>query len=122
MSSPHHDLAGRLLFWRCIVRLARDARTLGLTDDELAALFLQGATDHAVRVSRPSGAAAWLRRIGDALEENPREYRGAGYRSLDGLPARLDFAVVEAPGDGPLSAMRSLISAEKLRRLLEEEQ
>lgn len=109
----------RTIVWRCIESLVREARAIGLTDDELAALFLQAATDRAVAVSRPIGAAAWLRRLADALEENPREYRGAGYRWLDKLPSKLDFAVAPVGHAEPLSIMRSLISAEKLRILLE---
>lgn len=114
-------MTGRLLIWRCIELLARDAETVGLSDGEIAALFLQAATDHAVSVNGPDGAAAWLSRLADALSEDPREYRGAGYRWLHHLPARLDFAVAEARDDQPHSTIRSLISAEKLRRLLEDE-
>lgn len=114
-------MSARSLIWRCIEGLAREAETIGLTDSEIAALFLQAATDHAVSVAGPSGAATWLSRLADALREDPREYRGAGYRWLDKLPARLDFAVVQARHDERLSTVRSLISAEKLRRLLEDE-
>jgi hypothetical protein len=121
MNSPTHDLAGRPLIWRAIEELARDAEAVGLSDGEIAALFLQAATDHAVSLVGPNGAAAWLSRLADALIENPREYRGAGYRWLYKLPATLEFAVEEARGDRPLSTVRSLISAEKLRRLLEDE-
>lgn len=121
MNSPPHDLAGRPLIWRAIEELARDAETIGLSDGEIAALFLQAATDHAVLVDGPNGAAAWLSRLADALSQDPREYRGAGYRWLHKLPARLDFAVAEVRDVKPHSTVRSLISAEKLRRLLEDE-
>jgi hypothetical protein len=115
-------MTGRQLIWRCIESLARDAKAMGLSDSEIAALFLQAATDHAVWVAGPHGASAWLGRLAEALEQDPYEYRGAGYRWLDKLPARLDFAVAEVCGGEPLSTVRSLISAEKLRRLLECEQ
>jgi hypothetical protein len=121
MNSPNYGLAGRPLIWRAIEDLARDAETVGLTDGEIAALFLQAATDHAVSVDGPNGAAAWLSRLADALSEYPREYRGAGYRWLHKLPARLEFGIADSRGDKPLSTVRSLISAENLRCLLEDE-
>jgi hypothetical protein len=114
-------MSKRTVIWLYIERLARDAKALGLNDDELAALYLQAASDHAVHAAGPDGAAAWLRRLADALEENPPEYRGAAYRWLDKVPAKLDFAVSQNDDDNPLSIVRALISAEKLRLLLESE-
>lgn len=114
-------MSARTLIWRCIERLARDAKTLGLADDELAALFLQAATDHAIHISNPTSAAAWLRGLADALEENPREYRGADYAWTDGLPSRLSFAMPYTGDDDIPWLLRSLVSAEKIRLLLETE-